>query len=78
MHVHCCLSLCLLWEPSTSAVSTLWEYYCRNLVRFKPRVTDGVIHVIKDARTRCVASCSAYLRVDQNTHLLDTCSLLSH
>ncbi|XP_056299717.1 protein MMS22-like [Pseudoliparis swirei] len=31
MHVHCCLSLCLLWEPSTSAVSTLWEYYCRNL-----------------------------------------------
>ncbi|XP_073341681.1 protein MMS22-like [Pagrus major] len=31
MHVHCCLSLCLVWEPSTSAVSTLWEYYSRNL-----------------------------------------------
>ncbi|XP_069558209.1 protein MMS22-like [Brachyistius frenatus] len=31
MHVHCCLSLCLLWEPSTNAVSTLWEYYSRNL-----------------------------------------------
>ncbi|XP_034384965.1 protein MMS22-like isoform X2 [Cyclopterus lumpus] len=31
MHVHCCLSLCLLWEPSTSAVSTLWDYYCKNL-----------------------------------------------
>ncbi|XP_056902333.1 protein MMS22-like [Takifugu flavidus] len=31
MHVHCCLSLSLLWEPSTSAVSTLWEYYSRNL-----------------------------------------------
>uniref|UniRef100_A0A7N6AVE8 Protein MMS22-like n=1 Tax=Anabas testudineus TaxID=64144 RepID=A0A7N6AVE8_ANATE len=31
MHVHCCLSLCLLWEPSTSAVSTLWEYYSKNL-----------------------------------------------
>ncbi|KAM4735616.1 protein MMS22-like isoform 2-T2 [Anableps anableps] len=31
MHVHCCLSLCLLWEPSTAAVSTLWDYYSRNL-----------------------------------------------
>ncbi|XP_021177362.2 protein MMS22-like isoform X1 [Fundulus heteroclitus] len=31
MHVHCCLSLSLLWEPSTAAVSTLWEYYSRNL-----------------------------------------------
>ncbi|XP_074539044.1 protein MMS22-like [Halichoeres trimaculatus] len=31
MHVHCCLSLCLLWEPSTSAVSILWDYYSRNL-----------------------------------------------
>ncbi|XP_035020602.1 protein MMS22-like [Hippoglossus stenolepis] len=31
MHVHCCLSVCLLWEPSTSAVSTLWDYYSKNL-----------------------------------------------
>ncbi|XP_047455543.1 protein MMS22-like [Mugil cephalus] len=31
MHVHCCLSLCLLWEPSTSAVSVLWDYYSKNL-----------------------------------------------
>ncbi|KAM8846831.1 protein MMS22-like isoform 1-T1 [Synchiropus picturatus] len=31
MHVHCCLSLCLLWRPSTSAVSTLWDYYSKNL-----------------------------------------------
>uniref|UniRef100_A0A3Q1FI97 Protein MMS22-like n=1 Tax=Acanthochromis polyacanthus TaxID=80966 RepID=A0A3Q1FI97_9TELE len=31
MHVHCCLSLCLLWEPSTVAVSTLWDYYSKNL-----------------------------------------------
>ncbi|XP_028281327.1 protein MMS22-like [Parambassis ranga] len=31
MHVHCCLSLCLLWEPNTTAVSTLWEYYSKNL-----------------------------------------------
>uniref|UniRef100_A0A669EY28 Protein MMS22-like n=1 Tax=Oreochromis niloticus TaxID=8128 RepID=A0A669EY28_ORENI len=31
MHVHCCLSLCLMWEPSTSAVSTLWDYYSKNL-----------------------------------------------
>ncbi|KAM9309746.1 protein MMS22-like [Pholidichthys leucotaenia] len=31
MHVHCCLTLCLLWEPSTSAVSTLWDFYSRNL-----------------------------------------------
>lgn len=36
MHVHCCLSLSLLWEPSTTAVSTLWEYYSKNLVRAKP------------------------------------------
>lgn len=32
MHVHCCLTLCLLWEPSTSAVSALWDYYSKNLV----------------------------------------------
>ncbi|XP_019711809.1 protein MMS22-like isoform X1 [Hippocampus comes] len=31
MHVHCCLSLCLLWKPSTSAVSILWDYYSKNL-----------------------------------------------
>nr|XP_020463630.1 protein MMS22-like isoform X2 [Monopterus albus] len=31
MHVHCCLSLLLLWEPSTSAVSILWDYYSKNL-----------------------------------------------
>ncbi|XP_077431959.1 protein MMS22-like [Vanacampus margaritifer] len=31
MHVHCCLSMCLLWKPSTSAVSTLWDYYSKNL-----------------------------------------------
>ncbi|KAM3613898.1 uncharacterized protein V6R79_006727 [Siganus canaliculatus] len=31
MHVHCCLSFCLLWEPSTSAASTLWDYYSKNL-----------------------------------------------
>ncbi|XP_040900634.1 protein MMS22-like [Toxotes jaculatrix] len=31
MHVHCCLSLCLLWDPSTSAVSTLWDYYSKNM-----------------------------------------------
>ncbi|KAL2084835.1 hypothetical protein ACEWY4_020353 [Coilia grayii] len=31
MHVHCCLSLTMLWEPNTSAVATLWEYYSKNL-----------------------------------------------
>ncbi|XP_057691205.1 protein MMS22-like [Corythoichthys intestinalis] len=31
MHVHCCLSLCLLWKPSTSVVSILWDYYSKNL-----------------------------------------------
>ncbi|XP_072250934.1 protein MMS22-like [Leuresthes tenuis] len=31
MHVHCCLSLCLLWEPSTTAVSILWDYFSKNL-----------------------------------------------
>lgn len=32
MHVHCCLSLSLLWQPSTRVASTLWEYYSKNLV----------------------------------------------
>ncbi|XP_042565150.1 protein MMS22-like [Clupea harengus] len=31
MHVHCCLSLTMLWEPNTIAVTTLWEYYSKNL-----------------------------------------------
>lgn len=31
MHVYCCLSICLVWDPSTSAVSTLWDYYSKNL-----------------------------------------------
>ncbi|KAG8010310.1 Protein MMS22-like [Nibea albiflora] len=31
MYVHSCLSLCLLWEPSTNAVSILWDYYSKNL-----------------------------------------------
>ncbi|KAF3840177.1 hypothetical protein F7725_018894 [Dissostichus mawsoni] len=51
MHVHCCLSVCLLWDPSTSAVSTLWDYYSRNL-RFlhctlARRVWHG--HSVQDA-----------------------------
>ncbi|KAJ8354044.1 hypothetical protein SKAU_G00216110 [Synaphobranchus kaupii] len=31
MHVHCCLSLSLLWNSNSSAVTALWEYYCKNL-----------------------------------------------
>ncbi|KAM4580484.1 protein MMS22-like [Odontesthes bonariensis] len=31
MHVHCCLGLSLLWEPSTAAVSILWDYFSKNL-----------------------------------------------
>uniref|UniRef100_A0A3P9JHE9 Protein MMS22-like n=1 Tax=Oryzias latipes TaxID=8090 RepID=A0A3P9JHE9_ORYLA len=31
MHVHCCLTLCLLWGSSTAAVSILWDYYSKNL-----------------------------------------------
>ncbi|XP_011483163.2 protein MMS22-like isoform X2 [Oryzias latipes] len=31
MHVHCCLTLCLLWGSSTTAVSILWDYYSKNL-----------------------------------------------
>ncbi|KAJ7985100.1 hypothetical protein DPEC_G00348570 [Dallia pectoralis] len=30
-HVHCCLTLCLLWKPNTATVTTLWEYYSKNL-----------------------------------------------
>lgn len=32
MVVHCCLSLSLIWGPNVSAVTTLWEYYNKNLV----------------------------------------------
>uniref|UniRef100_A0A8C6V213 Protein MMS22-like n=1 Tax=Neogobius melanostomus TaxID=47308 RepID=A0A8C6V213_9GOBI len=31
MHVHCCLTVCMLWDPSTIAVSTLWDYYSKKL-----------------------------------------------
>lgn len=31
MHVHCGLTICMLWDPSTIAVSTLWDYYSKNL-----------------------------------------------
>uniref|UniRef100_A0A8C9TJ92 Protein MMS22-like n=1 Tax=Scleropages formosus TaxID=113540 RepID=A0A8C9TJ92_SCLFO len=31
MQLHCCLSLCLLWDSSISMVTTLWEYYSKNL-----------------------------------------------
>ncbi|KAA0703449.1 Protein MMS22-like [Triplophysa tibetana] len=31
MVVHCCLSLSLIWGPNVSAVTTLWEYYNKNL-----------------------------------------------
>ncbi|XP_052002169.1 protein MMS22-like [Xyrauchen texanus] len=31
MVVHCCLSLSLIWGPNISAVTTLWEYYSKNL-----------------------------------------------
>uniref|UniRef100_A0A673KPP1 Protein MMS22-like n=1 Tax=Sinocyclocheilus rhinocerous TaxID=307959 RepID=A0A673KPP1_9TELE len=31
MIVHCCLSLSLMWGPNVSAVTTLWEYYSKNL-----------------------------------------------
>ena len=54
MHVHCCLSLCLLWEPSTAAVSTLWDYYSRNLVRQPPHNTNSVIQVPIRATTHRV------------------------
>ncbi|TRY84629.1 hypothetical protein DNTS_001352, partial [Danionella cerebrum] len=28
---HCCLSLSLMWGPNISAVTTLWDYFSRNL-----------------------------------------------
>ncbi|XP_016357896.1 protein MMS22-like [Sinocyclocheilus anshuiensis] len=31
MVVHCCLSMSLMWGPNVSAVTTLWEYYSKNL-----------------------------------------------
>lgn len=31
MYLHCCLTLCDLWEPNISIVTILWEYYSKNL-----------------------------------------------
>ncbi|XP_076851463.1 protein MMS22-like isoform X2 [Brachyhypopomus gauderio] len=31
MHVHCCLSLSLMWTSNVGAVATLWEYFSKNL-----------------------------------------------
>ncbi|XP_030640861.1 protein MMS22-like [Chanos chanos] len=31
MHVHCCLSLALVWGSNVTAVTTLWEYYSKNM-----------------------------------------------
>ncbi|XP_057646654.1 protein MMS22-like isoform X2 [Chionomys nivalis] len=31
MYLHCCLILCDFWEPNTSIVTILWEYYSKNL-----------------------------------------------
>lgn len=32
MYLHCCLTLCDIWEPNIGIVNTLWEYYNKNLV----------------------------------------------
>ncbi|XP_060046735.1 protein MMS22-like isoform X2 [Erinaceus europaeus] len=31
MYLHCCLTLCDIWEPNTTVVTILWEYYSKNL-----------------------------------------------
>nr|XP_023399423.1 LOW QUALITY PROTEIN: protein MMS22-like [Loxodonta africana] len=31
MCLHCCLTLCDFWEPNITVVTTLWEYYSKNL-----------------------------------------------
>ncbi|XP_066110478.1 protein MMS22-like [Saccopteryx bilineata] len=31
MYLHCCLTLCDLWEPNIAVVNILWEYYSKNL-----------------------------------------------
>ncbi|XP_064412327.1 protein MMS22-like [Latimeria chalumnae] len=31
MHLQCCLTLCSLWGPNLTTVTTLWEYYSKNL-----------------------------------------------
>ncbi|MEE6475885.1 hypothetical protein FKM82_010885 [Ascaphus truei] len=31
MHLQCCLSLCDIWESNLPTVTTLWEYYSKNL-----------------------------------------------
>lgn len=50
MQVHCCLSLSLLWEPSTAAVSTLWDYYSKHLVRTEtPEDNRKLVVLLKHA-----------------------------
>uniref|UniRef100_A0A4W3J3W4 Protein MMS22-like n=1 Tax=Callorhinchus milii TaxID=7868 RepID=A0A4W3J3W4_CALMI len=31
MHLQCCLTLCELWDPNLTTVTTLWEYYSKHL-----------------------------------------------
>ncbi|XP_004674126.1 PREDICTED: protein MMS22-like [Condylura cristata] len=31
MYLHCCLTLCDFWEPNIAIVTTLWEYFSKNL-----------------------------------------------
>lgn len=61
MHVHCCLSLSLLWEPSTSAVSTLWEYYSKNLVN---KNLQGNTETRGCGDGRCVTDCKRSVILD--------------
>lgn len=80
MHVHCCLSLCLLWEPSTSAVSTLWDHYSRNLVsaglQRKQRNDPAVETVgVKQATLRVLFAQSKHLYRSHTTFRL-VCSVL--
>ncbi|XP_004422198.1 PREDICTED: protein MMS22-like [Ceratotherium simum simum] len=50
MYLHCCLTLCDFWEPNITIVTTLWEYYSKNLnssfsISWLP--LKGLVNIIK-------------------------------
>ncbi|KAL4657459.1 protein MMS22-like [Arapaima gigas] len=81
MHLHCCLSLCLLWDSNVSVVTTIWEYYSNNLsglftvpwlgVSGMNSVGRTPLSMLEQARSCCIlAPCSpSLLRSTGHTQL---------
>ncbi|XP_016131162.1 protein MMS22-like [Sinocyclocheilus grahami] len=79
MIVHCCLSLSLMWGPNVSAVTTLWEYYSKNLNSSFTVPWLGVSGLGSISRTplcllQQAKSCCSPASVGSNSHAQLYCS----